>query len=87
MVRAGDFARPEIVAPGEVVRIVYEAPGLVLTMRGHRVRVRRPGRHHLCGQPAIQEDPAGADRGAGNVSVSAPLPGRLAINVSTDQRQ
>jgi flagellar basal body P-ring formation protein FlgA len=35
--RASDLMRPEIVHRNEVVTIVYEAPGLVLTMRGKAV--------------------------------------------------
>ena len=32
--RAGDVQREEIVGKGELVTIVYEAPGLLITMRG-----------------------------------------------------
>lgn len=34
VLRAGDLAKAEIVARGEIVTIVYEIPGMVLTMRG-----------------------------------------------------
>lgn len=33
LVRAGDLARPELVARGEIVTAVYESPGMVLSMR------------------------------------------------------
>lgn len=36
-VRSGDLARPEIVQRGEVVNAVYEAPGMVLSMRAKAV--------------------------------------------------
>ncbi len=32
--RSGDVQREEIVAKGELVTIVYEAPGILITMRG-----------------------------------------------------
>ena len=34
LIRTGDLARPEIVGRGDVVTIVYEVPGMVLTLRG-----------------------------------------------------
>jgi flagella basal body P-ring formation protein FlgA len=34
LVRQGDLIRPELVARGDLVTIVYQGPGLMLTLRG-----------------------------------------------------
>ncbi len=80
--RAGDLARPDLVARGEAVTIVYETPGVALSMRGQAkeggpmgavVSVLNPGSKKLIQATVI---------GPGRVMVGPPgggqVPGRVA---------
>lgn len=82
VVRTGDLARPEIVARNEVVTIVYEVPGMVLTLRGRANEAGAQGDMIAVLNPATKKTLQGIVIGPGKVSVNAPLPGRVAANAS-----
>ena len=79
VVRAGDLARPEIVARGDVVTIVYEVPGMVLTLRGTASAAGAQGDMIAVVNPQTKKILQAQVVAPGKVSVSAPLPGRIAI--------
>ncbi len=81
IVRTGDFAKPEIVARGEVVTIVYEVPGLVLTLRGRTNEAGAQGDVIAVVNPQSKRVLQAQVVAPGKVSVSAPLPGPVASAV------
>ena len=85
VVRTGDLARPEIVARGEVVTIVYEVPGMTLTMRGRATDGGAQGDTIAVVNPQSKKTLQAQVVGPGKVSVSAPLPGRVALNTTSVQ--
>jgi flagella basal body P-ring formation protein FlgA len=85
-IRVGDLARPEIVTRGDVVTIVYEVPGLVLTLRGRASESGAQGDAIAVVNPQSKRTLQAQVVGPGKVSVSAPLPGPVASAAST-QRQ
>lgn len=80
VIRTGDLSRPEIVARGEAVTIVYEVPGMVLTMRGKANEAGAQGDSIAVLNPQSKKVLQAQVIGPGKVSVSAPLPGRVASN-------
>jgi flagellar basal body P-ring formation protein FlgA len=78
VVRAGDLAKPELVAKGEIVSIVYEVPGLVLTLRGRANESGTEGDVIAVVNPQSKKVLQGTVVGPGKVSVSAAPPGRVA---------
>ena len=88
VLRAGDTAPPELVARGEMVTILYEAPGITLSMRGIASEPGRLGavvhvvnaaskkvlQAVVVGQGRVSVSPAGPQRQA-----SAALPGTTAL--------
>jgi flagella basal body P-ring formation protein FlgA len=78
VLRAGDLARPEIVARGEVVTIVYEVPGMVLTLRGRAAEAGAQGDVITVTNPQSKKSLQAQVVAPGKVSVSAALPGRVA---------
>jgi flagella basal body P-ring formation protein FlgA len=78
IVRTGDLARPEIVARGEVVTIVYEVPGLVLTLRGRANEAGAKGDTVTVVNPQSKKVLQAQVIAPGKVSVSASLPGPMA---------
>ena len=85
VVRAGDLARPEIVARGDVVTIVYEVPGMTLSMRGRASDAGALGDTIAVVNPQSKKTLQAQVVAPGKVSVSAPLPGRVAANTSAVQ--
>jgi flagella basal body P-ring formation protein FlgA len=83
VVRTGDLARPEIVARGDVVTIVYEVPGMTLTVRGSASASGAQGDMIPVVNPQSKKTLQAQVVAPGKVSVSAPLPGRMAAHVST----
>jgi flagellar basal body P-ring formation protein FlgA len=82
VVRAGDLARPEIVGRGDVVTIVYEVPGMVLTLRGTASAAGAQGDMIAVVNPQTKKILQAQVVAPGKVSVSAPLPGRIASNLT-----
>lgn len=80
VLRAGDLARPEIVAKGEPVLIVFEAPGMSLTVRGRAVEGGALGDSVSVQNPTSKKTLQGTVAGPGRVTVSAgtAAPGPLA---------
>jgi flagellar basal body P-ring formation protein FlgA len=78
MVRVGDLARPEIVARGDIVTIVYEVPGMTLSLRGRASESGAQGDTIMVVNPQSKKTLQGQIVAPGRVSVSAPLPGRVA---------
>ncbi len=85
VVRAGDLARPEIVARGDVVTIVYEVPGMLLTLRGTASAAGAQGDMIAVVNPQSKKTLQAQVVAPGKVSVSAPLPGRIAANLTPAQ--
>jgi flagellar basal body P-ring formation protein FlgA len=78
MVRVADLARPEIVGRGDIVTIVYEVPGMTLTLRGRASEAGAQGDTITVVNPQSKKTLHGQVVAPGRVSVSAPLPGRIA---------
>jgi flagella basal body P-ring formation protein FlgA len=85
VLRTGDLARPEIVARGDVVTIVYEVPGMTLTLRGTASTAGAQGDFIAVVNPQSKKILQAQVVAPGKVSVSAPLPGRIAANVAPVQ--
>ena len=84
VVRAGDLARPEIVARGDVVTIVYEVPGMMLTLRGRASDAGAQGDTIGVVNPQSKKTLQAQIIGPGRVSVNGAVPGRVAA-VSASQ--
>jgi flagella basal body P-ring formation protein FlgA len=85
VVRTGDLARPEIVARGDVVTIVYEVPGMTLSLRGRASDSGALGDIIAVVNPQSKKSLQAQVIAPGKVSVSAPLPGRVAANPNPAQ--
>jgi flagella basal body P-ring formation protein FlgA len=77
-VRNGDLARPELVTRGDVVTVVYEAPGMMLTMRAKAADAGALGDTVSITNPQSKKALQAVVIGPGKVSVSVAPPGRLA---------
>lgn len=78
VLRAGDLARPEIVGRGDVVTVVYEVPGMVLTLRGRANEAGAQGDVIAVTNPQSKKVLQAQVVAPGKVSVSAAIPGRVA---------
>lgn len=78
VVRAGDMSRPEIVLRGEPVLIVFEAPGMSLTLRGRATESGALGDAVAVLNPASKKTLQATVTGPGRVSVGPAMLGRLA---------
>jgi flagellar basal body P-ring formation protein FlgA len=80
ILRSGDVSKPEAVAKGDVVTILYEVPGLMLTMRGRASDAGAKGDVISVQNPQSKKIIQATITGPGQVSVSqAPLnPAKLA---------
>lgn len=76
--RSGDVQREEIVAKGDLVTIVYEAPGLMITMRGRASDAGAMGDVVSVTNPQSKRVLQGTVSGPGRVSVQASSAGRVA---------
>ena len=77
-IRVGDLARPEIVTRGDVVTIVYEVPGMVLSLRGRANESGAQGDTIAVVNPQSKRTLQALVVAPGKVSVSAALPGPVA---------
>jgi flagella basal body P-ring formation protein FlgA len=87
VVRTGDLARPEIVARGDAVTIVYEVPGMTLTLRGRATDGGAQGDIIAVVNPQSKKTLQAQIVAPGKVSVSGPLPGRVAVNAGASPAQ
>jgi flagellar basal body P-ring formation protein FlgA len=78
IIRAGDLARPEIVGRGDIVTIVYEAPGLVLTMRGRASEAGALGDTIAVLNPQSKKTLQAVVAAPGKVTVGTSLSGPIA---------
>jgi flagella basal body P-ring formation protein FlgA len=80
VLRTGDLQRPEIVARGEIVTIVYEIPGMTLTLRGRANEAGAQGDVIAVTNPQSKRTLQATVAGPGRVAVSAATatPGPLA---------
>jgi flagellar basal body P-ring formation protein FlgA len=78
VVRSGDLAKPEIVARGEIVTVVYEVPGLVLTLRARADQAGAQGDTITLTNPQSKRTIQGRVVAPGRLAVSAPIPGPIA---------
>ena len=78
MLRAGDVQREEIVAKGDLVTIVYEAPGLLITLRGRANEAGAMGDVVSVTNPQSKRVLQGKVTGAGRISVQPSTAGRVA---------
>jgi flagella basal body P-ring formation protein FlgA len=76
--RNGDVQREEIVGRGDLVTIVYEAPGLLITMRGRTSEAGAMGDVISVTNPQSKRVLQGTISGPGRVSVKAASGGRVA---------
>jgi flagella basal body P-ring formation protein FlgA len=78
VVRSGDLGRPEVVSRGETVTVVYEIPGMTLTLRARATEAGAQG--DTIGVLNIQSKKTlqATVVGPGKVAVSAATPGALA---------
>jgi flagella basal body P-ring formation protein FlgA len=83
VVRQGDLGRPEIVGRGDIVTVLYEIPGMTLTLRARATEAGAQG--DLIGVLNIQSKKAlqATVVAPGKVAVSAATPGPLAAAVQT----
>lgn len=85
VIRVGDVSRPEVVTKGEVVTIVYEVPGMVLTLRGKATESGAQGDSIAVLNPQSKKTLQAQIVAPGKVSVNAALPGRVASNPTPAQ--
>lgn len=78
--RAADLTRPEIVTRGQMVTLVYEAPGLTLTMRGKATESGAEGDTVAVLNEQSKRSVQGVVAGPGHVVVSSSAP-RFAANL------
>jgi flagellar basal body P-ring formation protein FlgA len=77
-IRVGDLARPDVIARGDIVTIVYEVPGMTLTLRGSASESGAQGDTIAVVNPQSKRTLQAQVIAPGKVSVSAPLLGRVA---------
>jgi flagellar basal body P-ring formation protein FlgA len=80
ILRSGDVSKPEAVAKGDVVTILYQTPGLMLTMRGRAVDAGAKGDVISVQNPQSKKIIQGTIIGPGQVSVSQGLMQQAANN-------
>jgi flagella basal body P-ring formation protein FlgA len=78
LVRNGDLTRPELVTRGDVVTVVYEAPGMMLTMRAKASDGGALGDTVSITNPQSKKALQAVVTGPGKVSVNTAPTGRLA---------
>lgn len=78
VLRAADVQREEIVAKNEIITIVYEAPGLMISMRGRASEGGAMGDTVSVTNPQSKRVLQGTVIGPGRVSVQAVTAGRIA---------
>jgi flagella basal body P-ring formation protein FlgA len=78
-IRIGDLTRPEIVARGDMVTIVYEIPGMTLTLRGRANEGGSQGDTIAVANPQSKRVLQAQVVAPGKVSVSAAVPGPVAL--------
>ncbi len=76
--RAGDVQREEIVAKGDLVTIVYETRGLIITLRGRAGEAGAMGDVVSVTNPQSKRVLQGTVSGPGRISVQASAAGRVA---------
>lgn len=86
VIRAGDVMKPELVARNEAVTISFEAPGMVLTVRGKALEPGAMGDVVNVLNVQSQRTVQATVSGPGRVTVTAKSP-RLAANVETSGPQ
>jgi flagella basal body P-ring formation protein FlgA len=78
--RAGDITRIEVVARGELVTVVYQMPGMTLTVRGKTLEGGGLGDTIGIQNPQSKRVLQGVVSGPGTVTVSQVNPGPVAAN-------
>jgi flagella basal body P-ring formation protein FlgA len=78
VLRNGDLQRPEIVARGEIVTIVYEIPGMTLTLRGRANEAGAQGDTVNVTNPQSKRTLQATVVAPGKVAVFAATPGPVA---------
>lgn len=82
VLRAGDLARPEVVARNDIVTVVYEIPGMTLTLRGRATEAGAEGDSIAVLNMQSKKTLHARVLGPGKVSVSGAVPGPLAANAA-----
>ena len=78
ILRMADLIRPEIVARGEIVSVVYEAAGVSLALRAKSNEAGALGDTVTLVNPQSKKVLQGIVTGPGRVTVGGSTPGRLA---------
>lgn len=79
LVRNGDLARPELVARGEVVTVVYQTPGMMLSMRAKAADGGALGDTISITNPQSKKTLQAVIVAPGRVTVNSAPTGRLAV--------
>jgi flagella basal body P-ring formation protein FlgA len=79
-VRAGDITKVDVVARGDLVTIVYQVPGMTLTVRGKTLEGGGLGDTIGVQNPQSKRVLQAVVSGPGTVTVSQPNPGPVAVN-------
>jgi flagellar basal body P-ring formation protein FlgA len=72
--RRGDLMKPELVRSNDTVTLVYEAPGILLTLRGKAIESGADGEVITVLNPQSKRTVQGTVSGPGRVTISASLP-------------
>ena len=83
LLRAGDVMKPELVARNETVTLIYEVPGIVLTVRGKAAEGGAEGDVISVLNEQSKRNVQGVVSGPGRVTVTSGSP-RLAANIASD---
>lgn len=86
LLRSGDLMRPELVARGEVVTMVYEAPGVLLSMRARASEAGALGDTIPVVNPGSKKTVQATVIGPGKVSVSPAQPQRVVASAAASAR-
>ena len=84
LLRAGDLMKPELVARNETVTLIYEVPGIVLTVRGKAAEGGAEGDVISVLNEQSKRTVQGVVSGPGRVTVSVNSP-RLAANIAASE--
>jgi flagella basal body P-ring formation protein FlgA len=82
ILRPGDLGKPDVVSRGDIVTVVYEIPGMMLTLRGRATEAGAQGESIGILNIQSKKTLQATVTGPGKVSVAAPVPGPLAANTT-----
>jgi flagella basal body P-ring formation protein FlgA len=84
MLRPTDFMKPELVQRNETVTLVFEVPGIMLTVRGKALEAGAEGDFISVQNVQSKRSVQGTVTGVGTVTVAAARP-RIAANIASTE--